>query len=209
MKKVSVIMASYLGDYEGCADNRDDKFIRAINSFLGNDYRNSELIVIGDCCKKTESILKEIYSKELLTQKIKFYNFPKKQELFSGTLRSKGIEYASGDFICYLDTDDMIGENHISSIAEQMDAENLDWCYYNDFFNVEEGLVTKEVSVSHGSIGTSSIAHKNVKGLTWHNCDGYGHDYQFVRKLEVWSDNYSKIFGCTYIICHIPKLLDK
>jgi len=209
MKKVSVVMASYLGEYEGCADNRDDKFIRAINSFLGNDYKNSELIVIGDCCEKTESILKEVYTQELLTEKIRFYNFPKKQELFSGIIRSRGIDYANGDIICYLDTDDMIGESHLTSIVEQMDAENLDWCYYNDYIMAEKGLVAKEVELTHGSIGTSSIAHKNVNGLRWGNCNGYGHDYKFVRKLEVWSDNYAKIFGCTYIICHIPKIVDK
>jgi len=202
-------MASYLGDYEGCADNRDDKFIRAVNSFLGNDYKNSELIVIGDCCQKTECILKEIYAQELLTEKIKFYNFPKKQELFSGMLRSRGIDYSSGDIICYLDSDDMIGESHISSIAEQMDAEKLDWCYYNDYIKTAKGLLPKEVTLTHGSIGTSSIAHLNNKTIRWDNCNGYGHDYLFIKKLEDWSDNHAKIFGCTYIICHIPEHINQ
>lgn len=202
-------MPSYLGDYEGCADNRDDKFIRAVNSFLGNDYKNSELVIIGDCCAKTESLLKEVYAQELLTEKIIFYNLPKKQELFSGMLRTRGIEKANGEIICYLDTDDMIGETHISSIAEQMDAEHLDWCFYNDFINTEKGLVPKEVTLAHGSIGTSSIAHLNDRHVTWDNCNGYGHDYLFVQKLEKWSTNYEKIFGCTYVICHIPELIDK
>lgn len=202
-------MPSFLGEYEGCAEDRDEKFIRAVNSFLGNDYKNSELIIVGDCCKKTESILKEVYAKELITEKIIFYNFPTKQKLFSGILRSRGLEYARGDIICYLDSDDMIGETHISSIAEQMDAEGLDWCFYNDFINTPKGLVTKEVTLAHGSIGTSSIAHLNNKLLTWDNCNGYGHDYLFVQNLENWSTNYEKIFGCSYIICHIPELIDK
>ena len=103
----------------------------------------------------------------------------------------------------------MIGESHISSIAEQMDAEQLDWCYYNDYIKTPKGLLPKEVQVTHGSIGTSSIAHLNKKSIRWDNCNGYGHDYSFVNRLEVWSDNYDKIYGCTYIICHIPEHIDQ
>ena len=37
--KISVIMPVYLGEYEGCATNREDKFIRAIHSFLQNKLK--------------------------------------------------------------------------------------------------------------------------------------------------------------------------
>ena len=32
--KISVVMASFLGDYPGCAKDRVKKFIRSVNSFL-------------------------------------------------------------------------------------------------------------------------------------------------------------------------------
>ena len=70
MHKVSVIMPVYLGHYEGCAEDREEKFVRAINSFLNNDYENKELIVIGDCCSKSESILQEQFTDELISNKI-------------------------------------------------------------------------------------------------------------------------------------------
>lgn len=202
-------MPSFLGDYKGCASNREEKFIRAINSFLNNSYENKELIVVGDCCEQTEYILKNKFPEQLSERLIKFFNFKKKQKLFSGQLRSKGIEIAGGDYIMYLDSDDMYGNNHIKTIAEQIKIQKYDWAYFNDFIYGDSGLVSKHVEIEKDSIGTSSIIHKKSKSINWDKCDGYGHDYQFVKRLLNWSKNYSKLYGASYIICHIPDVIDK
>ena len=34
--ELSVVMPSYLGEYEGCASDRENKFIRSVHSFLEN-----------------------------------------------------------------------------------------------------------------------------------------------------------------------------
>ena len=208
MTRVSVIMPSFLGEYKGSANDRDNKFVRAVSSFVSNDYPLKELIIIGDNCSKTKSLLTELFFEEMSLGTIKFYQFPKKQKLFSGNLRTKGLEMATGDIIMYLDSDDMYGDKHISSIVEQMDVEKLDWCYFNDFIRTDGGLVTKTVELEHASIGTSSIAHCRNKDITWTGCDGYGHDWLFIQRLMDWSNNYDKIFGGIYIICHIPHQVD-
>lgn len=212
--KVSVIMPSFLGKYDGCASDRENKFVRAVNSFLENNYQNKELIVVGDACEKTKELLNEYFSVELKIGTIVFYNFSKKQKLFSGKLRTKGIELASGEIIMYLDTDDMYGSFHIKAVADQMYFEGLEWCYFDDFINSDRGLVTKSVDLEHESIGTSSIAHlktmvTNSKTITWKRCNGYGHDWKFIKKLMKTSKNYDKIYGACYIICHIPHKLDR
>ena len=43
--------------------------------------------------------------------------FTAKQSLFSGVIRGLGCTMATGDVICYLDTDDMLGVNHLKAIA--------------------------------------------------------------------------------------------
>lgn len=210
MEKVSVIMPVYLGDYDGCASDRKEKFIRAVNSFCMNDYLNKELIIVGDFCDECYSILENNFKVDLIQKRIKFFNFHKKQKLFSGKLRTKGISLASGKYIMYLDSDDMLGEKHISTIIKEMESLNIDWCYYNDFImNEENKLIKKDVELEHGSIGTSSIAHINNKKLNWKFCNGYGHDWKFVKKLMRFSNNFTKVYGATYIICHIPKIIDK
>jgi glycosyltransferase involved in cell wall biosynthesis len=204
--KISVIMPSFLGEYEGCASDRENKFVRAVHSFLSNKYEHKELIVIGDCCLTTERLLSTNFEEQLNNKQIKFYQFSKKQKLFSGELRSKGIELASGDYIIYLDSDDIFGDAHISSVVRQI--KNTDWGYYNDFIWSPSGLQTKHVELVKDSIGTSSIYHKKAKGIDWKGCDGYGHDYKFIQKLMKWSENFDKIYGTSYIICHIPNLID-
>lgn len=202
-------MPVYLGEYLGCATDREDKFIRAINSFLSNDYQKKELVIIGDCCIDSEQVLLDKFKNELDSGLIVFYNLFIKQKMFSGRLRTKGIRLAKGDYIMYLDSDDMLGDKHISMVINQMETNNLDWCYYNDFILPENGsLIKKEVELEHGSIGTSSIAHINHKKINWRWCNGYGHDWKFINKLLRFSNNYMKVYGATYIICHIPNQLD-
>ena len=207
--ELSVIMPSFLGEYDGCASDRENKFIRAVHSFLENSLYDKELIVIGDNCEITDKLLNEYFQHELNIGRIKFHQFRKKQKVFSGSLRSKGIELALGDYICYLDTDDIIGKNHLSSIFNQVKSQSLDWAYYNDFINSDAGLITKKVELKKDSIGTSSIIHKKDKKINWDKCDGYGHDFKFIERLIKWSDKKDKIYGGTYIICHIPNQIDK
>jgi hypothetical protein len=206
--RVSVIMPSYLGFYEGCATDREEKFIRAVNSFISNDFVGKELIVIGDCCERTDYLLKHEFPMELECEIIRFYNMSKKQPLFSGSLRSKGLEMAKGDIIMYLDSDDMFGVHHISTVEEQMRFSNFDWCFYSDFVATENGLATKHVELVAGSAGTSSIAHLRSMKVDWDGCNGYGHDFKFIERLMKKSSKYGRVFGASYIICHIPNALD-
>ena len=132
---VSVIMPSFLGEYEGCATDRENKFVRAVNSFLKNSIVKKELIIVGDNCKTTRTLVYKHFIDEWDKGLIVFHEFSKKQKLFSGKLRSKGIELSSNEYICYLDTDDILGEHHLTSIYKQVKNQNLDWAYFNDYLN--------------------------------------------------------------------------
>jgi glycosyltransferase involved in cell wall biosynthesis len=207
--ELSVVMPSFLGEYDGCASDRENKFVRAVHSFLENSLEEKELIIIGDNCLTTERLLFVHFSEQIQSGKIKFHQFRKKQKLFSGALRSKGIELASGEYISYLDTDDILGQNHLSVILNQVKSNNLDWAYFNDYLNTDAGLITKKVELKKDSIGTSSIIHRKNKRIDWDKCDGYGHDFKFIERLIKWSDKKDKIYGATYIICHIPNQIDR
>jgi glycosyltransferase involved in cell wall biosynthesis len=207
--ELSVVMPSFLGEYDGCASDRENKFVRAVHSFLENSLEEKELIIIGDNCLTTERLLFVHFSEQIESGKIKFHQFRKKQKLFSGSLRSKGIELANGEYICYLDTDDVLGKNHLAGILSQVKSQTLDWAYFNDYLNTDAGLITKKVELKKDSIGTSSIIHRKNKRIDWDKCDGYGHDFKFIERLIKWSDKKDKIYGGTYIICHIPNQIDR
>ncbi len=210
MSKISVIMPCYLGEYANGAKDRAIKLNRAIRSFTQQDYEQKELIIVADGCHKTVDFIKNNYP---LIRNIKTY-FIQKQELFSGTVRDFGLKIANGDYICYLDSDDMFkNNNHLSVIVNGFKSNpECDWLYFNDlvkYFHVDHlPLTERNVELTQGSIGTSNIAHKNNDTISWEGKNGYGHDYHFISSLMAYYPNYKKIEGCSYVVCHIPNTCD-
>jgi glycosyltransferase involved in cell wall biosynthesis len=151
----SVIMPVYLGDYEGAAKGRAEKFKRAVKSFLANIYNESELIIVSDGCDESENIYNTLFSKY---KQIKFYKIPK-QPLFSGNVRQYGLQKSTGKYIAYLDSDDVIGDWHLYKIHQGLKRFNYpEWVYFDDFIVYSlSNIYRKKVSLNHGSIGTSSI----------------------------------------------------
>ena len=198
--KVSVIMASYLLPYPGAASNRDKKFIRAVNSFKKQTYQNLELIIVSDGCSMTI----ELYNKYFSTDKnIKLIQIPK-QQLYSGEMRNIAFKLADGDIISYLDSDDILGTNHIQKIVDQFDLDNYDMVFYNDYLVLDstfKKLQMRIVEPRWASIGTSSISHKNLKGLEWG--DGYSHDFIFLFKLVSMGLKFKKLkIVPEYLVAH-------
>ena len=202
-------MASYLGYYDGCASDRDIKFERAVNSFLSQDYQNKELVIVSDGCDITNDLYHRKYSKYENIVLVKL----NKQELFSGNVRQAGLNNSTGQIVCYLDTDDLFGVNHLSSIVSSFgNSILLDWCYFDDYikyFNLEHlPLEKREVKLEYGCIGTSNIAHLKYLDITWVGCDGYGHDFKFIKYLIDNKPKYKKINNSNYVVCHIKNGID-
>jgi glycosyltransferase involved in cell wall biosynthesis len=208
--KIDVILPCFLGEYNGSATERETKLNRAIQSFLRQDYSEKRLIVVSDGCQKTMDFMNTHYSH---VENIKYFLIPK-QPLFSGQVREHGLRQSDADLIAYLDSDDMLkNNNHISLIVNGFkNNPDCDWLYFDDYvkyFHLEHlPLQERNVDLQHGMIGTSNIAHRNHKQITWNGKDGYGHDYHFISSLMSLYPNKIKIGGCSYVVCHIPKSCD-
>jgi len=205
MDKISVIMASYLGEYNGRipTEKRDKQFIRAVKSFINQTYENKELIIIADGCFRTFELYKEHFS---TYENIECVIIPK-QSTFSGEVRQEGLKMATGDLICYLDNDDIFGKLHLETIVNNFDKEKYDWVYYDDFLvlNTDFKVQKRHVLPRWASIGTSSIAHKNLKErmLTTLFTTGYGHDFMAVMKLTTLGFKFKKLEKTPqYLVCH-------
>lgn len=196
--KISVVMASYLGEYSteftSSATNREAKFERAINSFLTQTNKNSELIVVADGCKRTGEILRNRFSHWIDNRII--YIEIEKQPLFSGKVRNSGIRIAKGELICYLDTDDMFGPKHLEIIAKGFDN-NSDWCFFNDYI-YDGNLMIRNSEIEYSRIGTSNFVHKRSINIKWK--DGYGHDFETI--TSVLNLKHRKIQTPEYYVCH-------
>ena len=195
-------MPSYLSFFEGCSHNREKTFIKAVNSFVGQSYQNKELIIVADGCETTESI----YNKRFSTNnQIKLLCIPK-QAMFSGAIRQRGIEIATGDLITYLDSDDYYLNTHLSNIAIGL-KQQYDWVYFNNYCELKKKdkmIYNAELQEDH--IGTSNIAHrKGLEMARWDKDDysGRKEDWHFIQQLIHEYPKRTKIYGCGYVITHI------
>jgi glycosyltransferase involved in cell wall biosynthesis len=179
-------MPSYLGNYPTAASNREQKLPRAIESFLSQEI--GELIVVADGCYKTVEIASKYPVKTILIDK---------QPHFSGVPRNTGIQAAQYDYIAYIDNDDVFGNGHLQSIADNVDT---DWLYWDDYV---DGQI-RPVSIEISRIGTSAIAHKKELNCRWG--DGYGHDWEFIQQLKQYP---SKRITTNYQVMHIPGTVDQ
>jgi glycosyltransferase involved in cell wall biosynthesis len=109
VRTIYVVMASFLGEYPGCATNREAKFIRAVDSFLANSYPFKKLIVVADGCTATQKLIETYYAKQDSVVCLSLEKHP----IFSGAVRNRGLEYikqsgSAEDIVCYLDIDDKL-----------------------------------------------------------------------------------------------------
>jgi len=206
MKRIKVIMASYLSPYPNSATNQPEKFIRAVSSFINQSYTNKELIIVSDGCEITNALYDKWFSSESTIRLIKM----PKQKIFSGLIRQTGIDSITERdcIICYLDSDDEIMPTHLYNIVTQF-SDDLEFVYYNDYIATQPAHTERHVELRMNHIGTSAIAHKNKSCYKW-TSSKYGHDWVFVSEYLIPNSNgkHKKINGCAYLIHHIPGRID-
>ena len=101
--------------------NRKDKLIRLIDSILRSNYPNDklEIIVVDDA--STDGTYEEITKRygDLIDKGI--LNIVRtKKELFPAGSRNRGIENSTGDYILFIDDDNVVDKNTIMHLVEIM-----------------------------------------------------------------------------------------
>jgi glycosyltransferase involved in cell wall biosynthesis len=205
--RISVIMAVCLSPYElvengytvfQSAPDPERKFIRAVNSFINQSFKDAELIIVADGCKMAEAIY-HLYLPRVTNIRFKLID---KQVPWGGKVRQTGIEMASGKIICYLDHDDMLGNDHLSIINANFNLRKYAWAYYDDIILADStGNIPqiRNVRKQQCSIGTSSIAHRKSAKVIWG--DGYVHDWYMIEKCLLHLPD-TKIQTPQYYVAH-------
>ena len=180
--KVSVILLTL---------NSDKYISRAILSVINQNYVNTEIIVVdAGSVDNTKNIVFSI------DEKIKWFDLPKSD---MGMARNYGVSKASGDYIMFLDSDDLYMENKIFSQVTLLEENSeLDFVaslgyVMNEnkkFFGIKKGT-TKPLDLNallNGScycLGSLCIRNNKVKPLALFR------EGQEGRVCEDWSDQLS------------------
>ena len=148
--KISVIMQVNLEAYPGSRISSVDKFIRAVESFRNQVYKNAELIIVSDGCNKAYQIYNKNYKGEP-NIKFAFYDRTGARKMyeivetesgplkyFRGFARGIGLSIATGHLITYMDSDDfLIPEFTLTHMLVYNTAPEKDWWLNTSWYDHE------------------------------------------------------------------------
>jgi len=127
--------------------NRASFLPNAVKSVINQTYSNWELIVVDDgSTDNTKDIIEEYIGKD---NRIK-YIYQENQERSSA--RNNGITNSHGEWVCFLDSDDLFHKTHLEEFKSLIKLNNLEKGIY--FSGVSIGEFSKELEVY-------DLSHKN------------------------------------------------
>ena len=104
-----------------------EKYLReCIDSILSQNLKSYEIIIINDgSTDNSEGIIYE-YMK-----KYQFINYFKQSNSGQGAARNVGIDRAKGNFIYFMDSDDILNDFKLKEMLEQAEKINLDAIFFD------------------------------------------------------------------------------
>lgn len=107
MCKFSVVIPVY---------NRRELLRRALDSVFSQDFTDYEVIIVDDC--SVEDIEGVVHS--YASEKVKYIR--NKSNLGGGASRNVGVEHSSGQYICFLDSDDYWKSQKLSTLESYISS---------------------------------------------------------------------------------------
>jgi glycosyltransferase involved in cell wall biosynthesis len=178
--KVSVLMNGY----------NSEKYLKeAIDSIYSQTFENWEIVFIDNC--STDSTKKIVDSYD---NKIKYYKTDKNIEL--GEARNFGLQYCDGEFLAFLDTDDIYLSNKLELQVSQL-LENPDYQmnYTGGFFIDENSNNIKQftpkaisgnvfpVQLKKYEINMQTVLIRNNQKIIFDNELEFSPDYDLFMKI--------------------------
>ncbi len=176
---VSIIIAVYNGE----------KYIsRAIQSCLDQKYKNIEVLVINDgSTDNTESIVKKIND-----QRVRYFYHENSERSFS---RNRGLELSKGNYIQFLDADDILLSNKIFNDMEIISTQKVEAVFSRTLYigsdytkvskYIKENRIFKTLGIKNVAPIQSVLFKKDF--TRFNECISYYEDWDF------WLNRLSKV----------------
>ena len=116
-KKISIIIAVY---------NSEKYIIKCLDSLINQSFNNFEIICIDD--GSTDNSLNILRNYE---EKYDFISVYEQKNKYAGIARNKGLKYANGEYLLFLDSDDFFEKNMLDSIYTKAQQTQSDVIVFN------------------------------------------------------------------------------
>lgn len=132
MSKVSIILPVY--------NAKEYQLSRSIGSVVSQTYTDIELIIINDSSSLLET-LDYLEKTDVSDDRIKVYNNEKNTGISCS--RNRGIELATGEYICFLDQDDYYQADYIEKLLQAVTGNNTEIAMCGYEIRDAQGNITK------------------------------------------------------------------
>jgi len=151
MKKVSIIIPSYNTKPEELDECLESCFRQG---FAEDDF---EIILIDDGSKNPPAEIYKKWSRE--HSNIRFFE---QENAGQSVARNRGIEAATGAYLCFVDSDDWLSDNVLRGAFDSAEANGLELAYYSGF-----GVNTPPHSVIKIFGGKDFLIEKGFRSGVW------------------------------------------
>lgn len=174
----------YLSD---CLKSIDNQEYNKINVIIINDGSNDE----------SEKIINSYMHSSKFN--VKYFAFQKPQGV--SVARNKGIELSSGEFVTFVDSDDIILPNHVKTLVHNM-TENVSLsAVYTSKSDLSRNMKGKSKVLSLSDSLISVLSSKGVEGYVWNklfrNKFLQKYHIQFKQNIVMSED---LLFVCDYLL---------
>lgn len=167
---ISVIIPIYNGE----------KYIKqTINSVLNQPYKDLEILCIDDGSKDSSSkIVKSISDKD---NRVKYIY---KENGGVHTARNMGIEICSGEYVTFLDQDDLWAKNSITpDFIKKLKSDKCDF-YKCSYFDVNQSITRGKLHELPNDL------IKDIKSDKMQHHSSYVFDSSFLKNNDIFTDEY-------------------
>jgi len=183
-KLVSIVMPAY---------NCEDYIAESVESILAQTYKNWELVIVDDCSLDGTGDIAAKYALE--DKRIRFFSMERNSG--PAVVRNKGIEESRGQYIAFLDSDDLWTPRKLETQIRMMQERKSLFCFssYTPFRSRDLPLTIVCAPVT---IGYNRMLRGSVIG-----CLTVVYDASIIGK-RYFSDGQKEIAGTVY-----SKIIDK
>lgn len=179
MDLVSIVIPAY---------NVEDYVEECVNSILKQTYTEYEVIIIDDgSSDNTYKICKELASKNP-----KVYIYQQENQGVSSA-RNKGLEVAKGNFIVFVDADDIVSPYYVEVLVKLASQGDLGMVgYTSEFEKLENKERNKIICENTKSIIDDILCGKKYDGYLWNKIFKQSiikkEQIKFKQNITIWED---------------------
>ena len=157
---VSIITPNY---------NRASIICETLKSIANQTYKNWECLIIDDC--SSDNSLQVINTFIKGEKRFKLFVRPKDKPKGANVCRNIGLDKATGDFIIFFDSDDLMADDHIKIKLKAIQSDDYDYVITQSrFINNEKGNIVLEKQYDFETKDISSFNYISHK-INWLTCD--------------------------------------